>query len=987
MKHLTLLLLLLRLSGAVTAQQTDLEKADSLLQAGYELSQAFDFTQALALYKQALMRCEQSREPTTDLLHTKSLQCRNALANCYYANYEDAKADSLFRKAIAAANLYFKKPVPDLLISYAGLGVMQDREIAVQYIESAKRLYEAFGMDKKLSQRHYANAFTQIGIYYMQIEHHAEALHWYRKALAFWDESQPTEFVRIARLYNLIGLSLFNAHNDYPQKKIMHYPAIRAYQKGIDFLEKATPPANARGKRIAAKLSGLLYGNIGTVYGDLIIRDTNEVHRPISDKTSYDSTIHYQNIGIQKLDSLGDSLSLVHAYRTRMSYEHGYHREKVSWLKLAHLAHQSLLYNSIGLRDTALLACPKPEEIDLNKIRNINEFFQASQNKREAFTNYYRQTQDKRYLDLAIAHSRLLDAVFERAYQAKRTEQEKIDFIRSTTNYAPSYNLQYTLWEEATHPVAKMQRLNAVFEAGERAKELILVNQISEEQAKANTPLALRQEADSLRRVLNQHYRALQDSLSLSEEIRLREAVIALLPKQRAVNQQINAYMPPLARASQRRVISIPEIQAKLQDSTAVLSYLPARGWVDSPIWCVVIRRDTAYLVATNFAREDEKLIKEYKKISRNNNDQFGKQQDIQRYFEGSTLLYQKLIAPIEPYLLGINRLLVIDDVYTAQLPLQNLLTALPQKPDYSDVQYQKQAYLFQLYCLSQYTSATLAFADSLWQGTRQYENAYLGIAPFDKNAHPIHPKNLRYFSKQAAQLAYKQPEKQMGEFIAFRSINLDKGTFMGLPHSQFEVKNTARFLAPLGRVKALIGEQANEAAVKQALQSSFRIIHFATHIYPNTFNYDFSAIALAQPPKHIDLSYGEPTEDGLFFTNEIALQKYQADCVVLSGCETGTGYVMHNSSEWSLARYFMQAGVPNVIFTHWKVADKPTSHLMQLFFQYVAQGYDYAKALQLAQIQYLSQAKGNEALPCYWAGFTARCKEASPQPSPKERE
>jgi CHAT domain-containing protein len=68
------------------------------------------------------------------------------------------------------------------------------------------------------------------------------------------------------------------------------------------------------------------------------------------------------------------------------------------------------------------------------------------------------------------------------------------------------------------------------------------------------------------------------------------------------------------------------------------------------------------------------------------------------------------------------------------------------------------------------------------------------------------------------------------------------------------------------------------------------------------------------------------------------------------------------------LNRSFLFSGVPNVVFSLWKVNDKFTSELMIEFYKQVLNGEDYAGALRKAKLHLLKNE--TTAFPSVWSSF-----------------
>ena len=94
-----------------------------------------------------------------------------------------------------------------------------------------------------------------------------------------------------------------------------------------------------------------------------------------------------------------------------------------------------------------------------------------------------------------------------------------------------------------------------------------------------------------------------------------------------------------------------------------------------------------------------------------------------------------------------------------------------------------------------------------------------------------------------------------------------------------------------------------------------------------------------------------------------------EQDLVVLSACETGIGKLVQGEGLISMTRGFLYAGIPNIIYSLWKVGDLSTHKLMVSFYNGLMQGMNYSKALQKAKLDMIQEEK--YAYPLFWGGFT----------------
>ena len=92
---------------------------------------------------------------------------------------------------------------------------------------------------------------------------------------------------------------------------------------------------------------------------------------------------------------------------------------------------------------------------------------------------------------------------------------------------------------------------------------------------------------------------------------------------------------------------------------------------------------------------------------------------------------------------------------------------------------------------------------------------------------------------------------------------------------------------------------------------------------------------------------------------------------VVLSGCETGRGPIRGADGPQSLGLAFLSAGSESVVTTLWKVQDKRTPALLELFYNNLRSGKQKQQALHEAKKRFIASEPNTWAHPRYWAGFT----------------
>lgn len=182
------------------------------------------------------------------------------------------------------------------------------------------------------------------------------------------------------------------------------------------------------------------------------------------------------------------------------------------------------------------------------------------------------------------------------------------------------------------------------------------------------------------------------------------------------------------------------------------------------------------------------------------------------------------------------------------------------------------------------------------------------------------------------------------------------EGRFVPLHWSEQEV-NALQDLFPDAQVR--LHQAATQADLRQALSGGYRMVHIASHSFANLFRAQLSGIACS--PQASGAS-------SILYATDIYGLSANADLVTLSSCESGLGALKRGEAMLGINHSFLYAGVPHVVSSLWKVNDRYTAQFMAQFYSYIAQGDDYAKALQRAKVDLLSAEV--PASPNIWAAF-----------------
>lgn len=384
------------------------------------------------------------------------------------------------------------------------------------------------------------------------------------------------------------------------------------------------------------------------------------------------------------------------------------------------------------------------------------------------------------------------------------------------------------------------------------------------------------------------------------------------------------------------KTISLNDVQNLLSDQQLFVEYLVHEESGELLIFVVeknkdlqIYRRQLPKNISQNTA-EFNKILKSYV---------LNRKDKKNRFIALSHQFYQLLIQPLEAHLEGKEKMVVVGEGFTNYIPFEALLS------EKTDKDFTEQDFLIRQVEISYHYSATL-FARS-HQNQKNYKQDLLAFAPvFDDNT--------------LTAGTTRSPE--IPTDTIFRSIDSD-GKFTPLTYTEQEVKNIVQLFKNqnLEKIQLLLRQDASEQQLKTALKNDYRFVHLASHSFSNLKQPELSGIACTTIQQN-------STENGILFSGEIYNMAINSDLVVLSSCESGLGKIVAGEGMLGLNRGFAYAGVPNVVFSLWKVYDKVTSDMMYIFYKEILKGASYSAALRTAKLQLLEDER--TASPHYWSAF-----------------
>jgi len=248
---------------------------------------------------------------------------------------------------------------------------------------------------------------------------------------------------------------------------------------------------------------------------------------------------------------------------------------------------------------------------------------------------------------------------------------------------------------------------------------------------------------------------------------------------------------------------------------------------------------------------------------------------------------------------------------------------------------------------------------------TADWKNAFLGVgdpitSPDDHRFIPVSlvPADENKSSKEKVTSADLERGEQFREKVKTRGLSFER-----LEGTATELREIAKLFSQENQlVDVRTGPRATKESVLETDLTQFRFIHFATHgILPVD-------TGISEPALVLSLD-GKTTESMFLYESDILGLRIDADAVVLSACETGSGKVTRAEGVMSLGRAFMAAGASSVTVSLWKVSDESTQMLMEEYYKNLLSGKSKAEALAIARSSLFAKG-GDFKDPFFWAPF-----------------
>lgn len=464
--------------------------------------------------------------------------------------------------------------------------------------------------------------------------------------------------------------------------------------------------------------------------------------------------------------------------------------------------------------------------------------------------------------------------------------------------------------------------LSDIFLYMENAKSQILLEQLSDNQAKFNAGLPktiIEQQQQFLFDIndLKNKY-ALHSDKTTAEAITSKEA---LWKEQKEydifLSQLKNDYPTYTSNKNSLELISLEDSQKLLlTDEQSFINYFLS----DDFIYIFVINKNDKELFKIPYQFNINEQVNSLR------DGLFGyhlsDRQTEQLYLEKNSIycqsaydFYLQLLAPIQKKL-G-NELIIIPDGILAYIPFEVLLTK--KLEDCSA--FKNMPYFFRNY--------DIHYAFSISSLSKM------------KTQKAINQKGLVFAPSF-------EPENEVDKTIA--SI---RGGLGALKYNQEEAIH----------IKTLLGgelfshQDANKNVFIEECHQ-YGIIHIASHGKTND-----------DKPYQSFIAFGNQENEKLYLSQLSALS-LNTEMIVLSACEMGIGKLSQGEGLQSMSAGFVSAGTKSILASLWSVNDASTATIMQDFYALLAAGKKKNAAISQAKKNYLNEADHFHAHPFFWSGF-----------------
>lgn len=907
MKQLIILLLVsFTFQGFAQTQLADVytNKADSLFDNAEYKNSVELYNKAAVIYKEA-----QKWEGYS--------HCQNKLAENLARQGDFDEAFSLVNQTLEFIENKIGMGNIEELYAYNTLGLIHLNigrdDLALENFTKGLQLAKKIKGEQSLET---AQCFSYLGLVYWDSDNDELALDYQRKALSIRKKLLGTQDPRVAASYNDMGLiyveqdieiglkylldalltyeevygdkhpkvanAYINLANVYREQK-KYNVALNNFQKALDIWNEVYGKDHPN--------IGFINNNMGRVY---VEQESWDLALNLCTKALEN---YKKNYG-EKHPKIANTYNLIGAIHGGM----GEYKEALSSYQKAVIA------NVPNFSDMDYYGNPKLEE-----FYNPTILLASLQQKARAFEAlHFGKTLRFRDLKAAMSELELCDELIAKIRQTRSSKKDKIALGKIAAE----------IYEEAIRICLAMSEvtlnekyyLKKAFEFAEKSKAAVLLGAISDTEAKdfAKIPKDLLEEEKELKSEISSYEQKAADASNATEEENYRSKLFELNQQYAQFIKGLEQKFPDYYNLKYNvHTVTVEEVQAVLDDKTAVVSYFIADK--DQKLYSFIISKNR--FIISN--RDKDENFEKY---------QIGIQNAIIHqvdpiFIQTASELYDILFPKKLPS--TIKKLMVIPDGSLGTIPFESLLT------DDTDEESPASSwpFLVKKYAINYNFSATL-FVQSKQEEASKGEGIFL-----------------------CSPIEFTTTENQSRNYLS------------PLPGTEKEVKEIdGLFKGKNLTSKIYFKQAAQESLIKSDELKKYKTLHFATHGVVNQERPELSKVFLA---------VSTDKEDGDLFAGEIYNLEIDADLVCLSACQTGLGKITKGEGIIGLSRALIYAGANNIVVSYWTVSDESTAQLMTFFYKEMLANLDqddYATFLRKAKLKLI--ASDNYAQPYYWAPF-----------------
>ncbi|MBN2523914.1 MAG: CHAT domain-containing protein [Bacteroidales bacterium] len=918
-----------------------------------------DFTEATRYMMKAVQLCEEYYGYN----HIRTSSAYGNFGIVYYEAGDFRKSISYYKKALRIVMELYGEDHHLMAAGYNNLGNVY---IDLGKLDSASVMHEkALAIRLKVLGEYDLNtaaSYTNLCVIYYERGDYQKALNYERSVFTIRKTVLGEEHPLTAMCYNNFG-AIYEAIGDYEK-------ALENHHRALSIREKSLPSNHPD--------IAMSYMNLANVY-----RHFNEFDKALDyHNRSYaiKKSIYgdYHPDIAQVLNNMGDIYFRMEDYRRAiLKFDEAIHSLRHCFANYIHpdiavyANNKAESYNELNELDSALFYVDYALQANRRIIENddgvldtivldYKMYLLSLQLKAMIFFHrYYRDNSKIDDLEKSVIVYKLAVNFTEQMRRSYTAEESKEYLSEKHANlFSDAINTAYIYFKASRDSTV----LETIHNLMERSKQGILRDVLMKNDLAKNVGIP-----DSLRmkeKELISTIRAYKSELIELEEkndttkdlIATRELYTRLFSVEKEYDDLQSLYALNYPKFNQLIPVNkLPSLKTvcELRDSNeVVISY----NISDTSLYISLFENKYHYLFRQTIGTAFEKSIHDYLRSV--------KTYDFDTYRQTNSFLYGLLVAPIEERISNIKHAIIIPDKALYYLPYETLFTEIDSEKDlvFSDLNY-----LIKRFPVSyRYTASTLLNDSGKRPVHKSSYDGFVGFAPvFDSDS------SNNSLIIQGTPIA----DALTNDEIALRSVSIDGLTFNELNFSKDEVREIISLFRNMDLpASAYLYSMANEEIFKKE-SGKYKYIHIATHGMINENHPDLSGLIFSQSGKNSETNRTEQADkamsgtDGVLYASEIYGLDLNADLVVLSACETGTGKMVKGEGIISITRGFLCSGVPNILFSLWKVGDKSTRELMVLFYSNLLQGKSYSEALQEAKLEMIKSK--NHAYPLFWGGFT----------------